>query len=67
MKKKIDLNQVQCIKRICNLMVIFLDFSHLLVSLMFKIKKQNLHLWFINTKKMNKMCKVIQFYQVFRF
>jgi hypothetical protein len=35
--------------------------------LMFKIKKQNLHLWFTNTKKMNKMIKVIQFYQVFRF
>lgn len=57
MKKKIDLNQAQYIKRICNLMVNLLDFFHLLVSLMFKIKKQNLHPWSINTKKMNKTGK----------
>ena len=67
MKKKIDSNQAQFIKRIYNLMMILQDFFRHLVFLMFKIKKQNLHLWFTNTKKMNKMIKVIQFYQVFRF
>jgi len=67
MKKKIGLNQVQSTKRIYNLMVNLVDFFLPLASLTFKIKKQNLHLWFINTKKIKKMKKVIQFYHTFRF